>query len=160
MSCFWLFYEIVIFCAAAQILERRVDKKNTPKTKRLSAASSRYLQNVINIQCISMQLQLEALASFWCRCLFQCWKRAWRDFCARVCRSFTTTHGAPTPVSHVTATRWVPSRGRATQSLGSASAGLALLAASATHATTHLLRSQIPAVRVRRLFTVTLSVHL
>lgn len=103
---------------------------------------------------------VHSLSSFLCRRWCHCWKRAWCDFCARVCRSFTTTHGALTPVSHVTATRWVPSHGPVTQSLASASAGLALLVASATHATTHLLRSQIPAVRVRRLFTITMAAHL
>lgn len=73
---------------------------------------------------------------------------------AHVCRSFITILGAPTPVSRVTATQWVPSHGHVTPRRASASAGLASLGASATHATTHLLRSQTPAARVSGLFTL------
>lgn len=90
---------------------------------------------------------------FWMR-LCSCCKTFSCDFCACVCRSFITILGAPTPVSHATATRWVPSHGHVTQRLASASAGLVLSVASATHATTLLLRSQILAVRVRGLFTI------
>lgn len=121
MSCFWLFYEILIFHKTRlRYLSEGSIRNNTLKWN-ISAASPHYFQNVINI---------------------------------RVCRSFITIPGAPTPVSHATATRWVPSHGHVTQRLASASAGLVSLVASATPATTLLLRSQIPAVRVRGLFTV------